>query len=194
MDAVGAIQAKIILRSGLGTLAVAMFGMGWLGSGLGMAHAFTPAVIVLFDVFGVLLLGFSIYFIRKGRSLRKTYPASEQPQTKPVRKQFMVVVVLEVTLIIVVTTIAHLLDRPDMAPLLAAIVVGLHFLPLGKIFGQPQYYLWGTAITLWCAVCVILFRSTTLVASSNIGTGILLWATCAHGLLRTGKIARTLGR
>jgi hypothetical protein len=46
-----------------------MFGMGWLGWGIGTAHAFTPVVIVLFDVFGILLLAYSIYFIRKGRSL-----------------------------------------------------------------------------------------------------------------------------
>lgn len=33
--------------------------------------------------------------------------------------------------------------RPDLAPVLAATVVGLHFLPLGKIFRQARYYFFG---------------------------------------------------
>ena len=185
-------QAQLVLRSGFGALVVGMFGMGWLGWGLGMAHAFTPTVIVVFDVFGILLLGYSVYFIRKGRSLRRSYPASSNTLTHRMDKQFIVVVVLEFTAIAILGTIAYAFHRPDLAPVLAATVVGLHFLPLGKIFRQARYYFWGIAITFWCGVCVILFRSNSLVAWSNIGTGVLLWANCAHGLLRARGIVRSL--
>jgi hypothetical protein len=187
-------QAQLVLRSGFGALVGGMFGMGWLGWGLGIAHAFTPTVIILFDVFGILLLGFSIYFIRKGRSLRRNYPASSNAQSQRMRKRFIVVVVLEFTAIAILGRIAYAHHRPDLAPVLAAAVVGLHFLPLGKIFRQDRYYLWGIAITLWCGVCAILFRSNTLVAWNNIGTGVLLWANCAHGLLRARAIVRSLVR
>ena len=168
--------------------------MGWLGWGLGMAHAFTPTVIILFDGFGILLLGYSIYFIRKGRSLRRNYPASSNTLTERMSKQFIVVVVLEFTAIAILGAIAYASHRPDLAPVLAAAVVGLHFLPLGKIFRQGRYYFWGTAITLWCVFCAILFRSNSLVAWNNIGTGVLLWANCAHGLLRARGITRSLVR
>jgi hypothetical protein len=60
--------------------------MGWLGWGLGTAHAFTPTVIIFFDVFGILLLGYSIYFIRKGRSLRRNYAASSNALTQRMSK------------------------------------------------------------------------------------------------------------
>ena len=105
MDGDPALQAQVVLRSGFGALVAGMFGMGWLGSGLGIVHAFTPAV-----------------------------------------------------------------------------------------FRQARYYFWGITITIWCSVCAILFRSNTLVAWSNIGTGVLLWANCAHGLLRAGGIVRALAR
>ena len=187
-------QAQVVLRSGFGALVAGMFGMGWIGSGIGAAHLFTPTIIVLFDVFGILLLGYSIYFIRKGRALRRDYPASSNARTQRINKQFVVVVILEFTAIAMLSTIAYLFHRPDLAPVLAAIVVGLHFLPLGKIFRQARYYFWGIAITLWCVVCAILFRSNTLMAWSNIGTGILLWANCAHGLLRARGIVRALVR
>jgi hypothetical protein len=171
-----------------------MFGMGWLGWGLGTAHAFTPTVIIFFDVFGILLLGYSIYFIRKGRSLRRNYAASSNALTQRMSKQFIVLVALECMAIAILGSIAYAFHRPDLAPVLAATVVGLHFLPLGKIFRQGRYYFWGTAITFWCVVCAILFRSNSLVAWSNIGTGALLWANCAHGLLRARGIVRSLVR
>ena len=188
------LQAQLVLRSGFGALVGEMFGMGWLGWGLGTAHAFTPTVITLFDVFGILLFCYSIYFIRKGRSLRRSYPASSDPLTEKMRKRFIVVVVSEFTAIAILARVAYARHRPDLVPVLAAIVVGLHFLPLGKIFRQPRYYLWGIAIALWCGICAILFRSDRLVAWSSIGTGILLWANCAHGLLRARVIVRSLAR
>jgi Family of unknown function (DUF7010) len=194
MDGDAAFQAQVVLRSGFGALVAGMFGMGWLGWGLGIAHAFTPALIVLFDVFGILLFGSSIYFMRKGRSLRRNYPASLDARIKSSDKQFIVIVILEFTAIAILSAAAYAFHRPDLAPVLAAIVVGLHLLPLGKIFRQPRYYFWGIAITFWCSICAILLRSDTLVAWSNIGTGILLWANCAHGLLRAREIVRALAR
>ena len=187
-------QAQLVFRSGFGALVGGMFGMGWLGWGLGTAHAFTPTVIIFFDVFGILLLGYSIYFIRKGRSLRRNYPASSNTLTQRMSKQFIVLVALECMAIAILGSIAYAFHRPDLAPVLAATVVGLHFLPLGKIFRQGRYYFWGTAIIFWCVVCAILFRTNSLVAWNNIGTGVLLWANCAHGLLRARGIVRSLVR
>jgi len=185
-------QALLVHRSGLGALVGAMFGMGWLGWGLGAAHAFGPIVIILFDVFGILLFGYSIYFIRKGRSLRRKFPASANAPAHRINKQFFAIFVLEFTAIAVLGVAAYAFHRPDLAPVLTAIVVGLHFLPLGNIFRQARYYFWGIAIAVWCSVCAILFRSDTLVAWSNIGTGVLLWANCAHGLLQARRAVRSL--
>jgi hypothetical protein len=170
-----------------------MFGMGWLGWGLGTAHAFGPVVIILFDAVGILLFGFSIYFIRKGRALRRKFPAPDNVPAQRIKKQFFVIFVLEFAAIAVLGVAADAFHRPDLAPVLAGIMVGLHFLPLGRTFRQARYYYWGIAITLWCGVCAILFRSNTLVAWSNIGMGVLLWANCAHGLLQARSVVRSLG-
>lgn len=185
-------RAQLVFRSGLAALVPGMFAMGWLGSGLGIAHAFTPVVTVLFDVVGLLILGSSIYFIRKGRALRRNYPASFDPAAQKIRRQFAAVVVLEFTAIAIFSGTAYVIRRPDLAPVLAAAVVGVHFLPLGRIFRQARYYVWGSAIALWCIFCAFSFRSNALVAWNNIGTGLLLWACCTHGLLRAQKIVYSL--
>lgn len=186
------LQAQLVLRFGFAALVPGMFGMGWLGWGLGIAHAFTPIVITLFDVVGILILGFSIYFIRVGRTLLRKYPAAPDPQAKKLRSQFVFVVLVEILAIVSLSVVAQVIHRPDLAPVFAAIVVGLHFLPLGKIFRQARYYFWGSAIVLWCLFCAVSFHSNLLVAWSNFGTGILLWACCAHGLQRARGIVHSL--
>ena len=55
-------------------------------------------------------------------------------QLRNVSASRQVVVVLEFTAIAILATIAYAFHRPDLAPVFAATVVGLHFLPLGKIF------------------------------------------------------------
>jgi hypothetical protein len=80
-------QAELVFRSGFGALVGGMFGMGWLGWGLGTAHAFTATATILFDVLGILLLGYSIYFIRKGRSLRGNHPAPSNMLTQRMKKR-----------------------------------------------------------------------------------------------------------
>lgn len=163
---------------------VGMFGMGWLGWGLGTAKAFTPSRIIPFDVVGIVLLGYSIHFVIKGRSLRLRYPASSRTLAQKTNKQFTVVVILELTAIAILGAGARAFHRSDLAPALAGMVVGLHFMALGTIFRQTRFHFWGIAITLWCSVCAILLRASVLVAWNGIGTGVLLWAMCAHGLVR----------
>jgi len=169
-----------------------IFGAGWLAWGLSMSNAVTVILAVLFSVVEIFLLGCSGYFIWKGRSLRKEYPSSSSAVTQRMNKKFVVAVVLEFMAIAIVSVVASARHRPDLAPVLIAIVVGLHFLPLARIFRTPVYYASGTAITLWCVLCWILFRSNALIASTSIGTGIMLWVTSAYVLLRARQIVRSL--
>jgi hypothetical protein len=67
-------QAEDMIRAGRGALICAMFGAGWLGWGLGGAKAFNGFVGPPFGFITLFLLAWSIYFIRKGRLLRKRIP------------------------------------------------------------------------------------------------------------------------
>lgn len=88
--------------------------------------------------------------------------------------------------------VANRLHRLDLATDWCAIVVGLHFLPLAKIFRARHLGIIGILMTLWCVLCWSLFRSNALVISVTVGTGILLWAASASALFRAHKIAHSL--
>ncbi len=91
-------------------------------------------------------------------------------------KWYLLIVLIEVLAIFLALILANRLHRADLAPDWSAMIVGLHFLPLAKIFRAPRLFVLGILMMLWCALSWALFRSNTIAISASLGTGILLWA------------------
>ncbi len=185
-------HAEAVIRAGRGASIGVMFGAGWLGWGLGNAKAFNGFVGPTFGFITLFLLACSIYFIHKGRLLRKQYPAAGASTRQTILKWFLLVVLLEVCAIALVSMLANRLHRADLATDWCAMIVGLHFLPLAKIFRAPNLNVLGILMTLWCVLCWALFQPSMIAISAPLGTGILLWGTCVSSLFRARRIARTL--
>jgi hypothetical protein len=185
-------RAETVVGAGRGALVRSMFGAGWLGWGLGEARMFVGVVGPAFGLIALFLWAWSIYTIRKGRLLRKRYPPIPVCVRRAVRRSFLLIVVIEVLAIVFVFILANRIHRPDLGTDWCAMVVGLHFLPLGKIFRAPSLSILGILITVWCVLCWALFRANALTILAALGTGILLWAASAFSLLRARKIAQSL--
>jgi hypothetical protein len=185
-------KAEAVVGAGRGALIAAMFGSGWLGWGLGDARAFNVFVGPAFGSVELFLLACSIYVIRKGRQLRKQHSPVPSATRKAVRKSFLLVVRLEFVAAALLGILAWRLHRPYLAADWCAMVVGLHFLPLAKIFRAPHYNVIGVLITLWSVLCWTLFRSNALFIAVAVGTGVLLWSSSILSLLRARKVARSL--
>jgi hypothetical protein len=186
-------QPEAVVRTGRGALIVAMFGTGWLGWGLSVAKAFNGFTAPAFGFVTLLLIACSIYVIHKGRLLRKKYPAiMDSSGGQRILKQYFLIVLIEILAIAIVSIVASRLDRSDLAADLCAMIVGIHFLPLAKIFRAPNLAVLGYLIVLWSALCWVLFRSNALTISVSLGTGILLWGASVAALLRARRIAHAL--
>lgn len=180
-----------MIGAGRGALVEAMFGAGWLGWGLGEAKAFNGFTGPMFGFTTLLLLACSIFVLRRGRLLRKKYPAVGA-SARTTLKWYLLVVLMEILGVLLVMSLANQLHRTDLGTDWCAMVVGLHFLPLAKIFRAPPLVILGILMTLWCALCWVMFRSNALVISVSVGTGILLWGSCVFTLLRARRIVRSL--
>ena len=183
-------QADAVVGAGRGALITGMLGAGWLGWGLGNAKAFNGFVAPTFGFTALLLFAGSIYFIRKGRLLRKQCPAAGASTRHSIWKWFLLVLLLEIVAIALVVILANRLHRADLAVDWCAMIAGLHFLPLAKIFRAPQLGVLGILMILWCVLSWALFRSSAISIPASIGTGILLWANCVTLLFRVRRIAR----
>jgi hypothetical protein len=184
-------QAQAVVGAGRGALVEALFGAGWLGWGLGEAKAFNGFTGPMFGFMTLLLLACSIFVLRRGRLLRKKYPAVGA-STRTTLKVYLLVVLMEILGVLLVMSLANRYHRADLGTDWCAMVVGLHFLPLAKIFRAPHLVVLGILMTLWCALCWVLFRSNALVISVSLGTGILLWGSCVFALLRARRVIRSL--
>jgi hypothetical protein len=185
-------QAQAVVGAGRGALVEAMFGAGWLGWGLGEAKAFNGFTAPTFGFTALLLLACSIFVIRRGRLLRKEFPAADVAAQRTIPKKFLLVVCIEFLLIALASILAEWLHRPDLATVWCAMIVGLHFLPLAKIFRAPNLGILGVLMTLWDLLCWVLLRSNPLVISVSLGTGILLWGSCVWVLIRSRRFANSL--
>ncbi len=185
-------QAEVIIGAGRGALILGMAGSGWLGWGLDSAQAFNAATGPIFGIASIFFWISSIYAIRTGRALRRQSPASTGPATKFPAKSFILVLLVEVLAIVAVLLAATHFHRSDLAALGCTLVVGLHYLPLAKIFHAPILTVSGLVIASWCVLSWALFKSNSLVMAVTLGTGILFWATSAAILLRAYSIARAL--
>jgi hypothetical protein len=111
---------------------------------IGTSWALITLVVVAVITAAQLVI--SIIVIRAAVHLPK-----DQPRTgkKKMLGRFIFVVVLEVIVCAAVNIIAIRLKQPEIIPSLVLIVVGLHFLPLARIFNVPRYYITGL---IFCAV------------------------------------------
>ena len=179
--------ADAVIGAGRGALILAMFGAGWIGWGLSEARLFNRFTGPALGFTELFLVACSIYVIRKGRLLRKKHPAMSARQ--PILRPFLLVVLVEILALVLVALIANRLHRSDLASDWFAMVVGLHYLPLAKIFRAPILGVLGLLMAIWCAICWALFRGNALVISVSFGTGILLWAASASALLHARQFA-----
>ncbi|MFZ0960753.1 MAG: hypothetical protein WAO35_07580 [Terriglobia bacterium] len=186
------LQAQTVIGAGRGTLITGIAGAGWLAWGLSEARAFNGIVGPALGFTELFLLVGSIYVIRQGRRLRQQYGPVPASMRRATLKPFLLVLLVEVLAISLVLVLAYRLRRADLGADWCALVVGLHYLPLAKIFRAPILGVLGTLITLWCLLAWALFRPHALLISAAMGTGILLLAACVAGLLRARKIIHSL--
>jgi hypothetical protein len=183
--------ADVLAGAGRGSVVMAMFGAGWLGLGLGAAGAFNGVTGPLFGCTEMVLLGCAVFLLRSGRTLVKRFPLPPG-ERRPVLRAFLVLLVAEVVAILLASTLAKWLGRADLVADWCALVVGLHFFPLARIFRTPQLTVLGGLLTLWSLLCWALFHGNALTIAVSVGTGVLFGIRCVAALVRGWGIRRLL--
>jgi hypothetical protein len=170
---ISAFQLKVSAR---GALIRSFFGSTLMYWAVVFSGGPTPLRFSLVTVPAVGLIAWSIVLVRVTRNLPST-PA-ELDHWRTVRKFYWLDVALEWGLIGVAVFALARVGRFDLVPQAAGRVVGLHYLPLGRIFRAQQYY-WTGAVMLVAAFGSLLIspgRIRNIVACAAVG--LTLWASC----------------
>jgi hypothetical protein len=79
--------------------------------------------------------------------------------------------------------LAHI-HRPDLIPQFLGVIIGLHFLPLAKIFKAPVYYATGAVMVLGVLASLAIPPGYVRNIAACGVNGLSLWATAAFNLSR----------
>jgi hypothetical protein len=180
--------AGVAFGRGIAAVVTTGFGFFWLGWGFSVLRGLPAAIWAGYFVVAAALMALAVTAVRRGRKMMRAQGVSRSDFWRKRRKAFAIVTLLEVLGCIIVVILANVFRRPDWIAVGISLVVGLHFLPLGRIFGYASYYWVGTLIVAWDILTITALKSWNLTASVGIATGVILWATAIYVLIGSFRV------
>ncbi|WP_240507478.1 hypothetical protein [Streptomyces kanamyceticus] len=118
---------------------------------------------------------------REARTDRPELPASPDPEVGGNYRRFGLINMAQTVAIVAAVMILGRLDAWILVPPAVCLIVGLHFLPLAGVFGQPPYR-WAGLLLVAVALAGILASAVgaepgTVRALVGTGAALVLWAT-----------------
>lgn len=178
-----------------GAMVLVGAGLGWMMSGLSaLGDIPLELYLAVLAVAALLLLG--------AVAVRRSAPGiAETPWSPPLRRGFMLAFGGEAAAIVVIFAAALLLHRPGWILPLVALAVGLHFLPLARLFRRPLYYATGAALCIVCTATIVFMppqwgarHLQGWQLSAGLGSGTVLWLSALGMLVQSGRGLREFSR
>jgi len=166
----------------LGAIFLFLFGATWL---CGASYAYAgpdPALLAAIAVVALLMTAWAIATFRARR--RSFTGTGDAAASQRVRKGFMVVNAVQWTVIGLAVLLLNLTGHVAWILPAVILVVGLHFLPLARLFGYRAYNLTAAALVAVAVAALVGGGAVNGVALTLLATGAILWAT-AIALLRS---------
>lgn len=159
----------------IGALICGGFGAAWMFQAIYLGGIAQPAPLAVIGAFSVFFVAAAIAQLY---SFRNAPDSSDYQQYWPsVSKKYWTVVTVEGVACLVGANVANNIGRQDLVPEIIGLIVGLHFLPLAKIFRAP-IYVWtaaGMTLGVLASFAIPAGELRNLVACGI--CGLTLWAT-----------------
>jgi hypothetical protein len=153
----------------IGSLFFAGFGALWIGLALTAKEILTVANLTFAALDFVVLVSMAVLLLRKS----KRFPSvTEDPR---IGRTFNQINGAQWTAGGIVAFILARMHLDAYIPCAITAIVGLHMLPLARLFRYKMHYLTGSVLLVWAALSGILVPREYLQGTSALGTGIILW-------------------
>ncbi len=184
----GIVSKAVVKGYAIGALVMTFFGEFWVSvPNLGLT-TLERLLFVVATLIVVVVLSFgAISILRAARRLPDNSSPEAAQRGKSAGQQFAVVGAIEVILIALASILLGRTDHGELTPLVIALIVGVHFLPLAYIFRVRAYYFTGFIMSLLALVALAaLFFGVTLggpyawATVIGVGNALILWATALY--------------
>jgi hypothetical protein len=175
---------RIAIQSiGGGLLLMALFTTMWSGIAEGgLQGSDNYLVIIIFSVFSLTFIVYGIYLFLIAKRFPKISTDAERLEGKRIGKWYGIIFGIEGTTIPIVVFILLAFHLGDFIIPSIALIVGLHFYPMAKIFNRKiDYYLatW-TCIIALIGIIMTIMQATQFEIFPFVGIGVAL-ATTSYG-------------
>ncbi|MEC0128266.1 DUF7010 family protein [Paenibacillus pabuli] len=169
-----------------GVMFMTFFGALWASIGIIGSHGLgDPWSLVLSGVMTLILLSGAISLFGKARNINHAIEPEEIVHRRNINRKFGLIFGLEGLAIFIASVICNMIDYFEIFFPIMAIIVGIHFFPLARLFRENFYY--GTGVTLCIIGVITLFlpinatiNNVTLIATSTFvgySSALTLWVT-----------------
>jgi hypothetical protein len=174
--------------SARGALICSFFGSAWMYWAVVFSGNPTPVWFSIVTVPAVALIAWAFLRVRTVRHLPSS--AAELEHSRAFRKFFWVDVGIEWGLSGVAVFALPRFGRGDLIPQALGVIIGLHFIPLVKIFRAPPYYWTGGIMVVAALGSLLMHRGHLRNILACAAVGLTLWVTSVAVLCRTSAALR----
>ena len=170
-----------------GAAIMASFGAVWLAAGLlqaGMATAYAVLAAV------VTLLVPMVAGTMLARRARCDHPPTQARWPAEMRRTFIGINVAQWVAIFGASLLLQVLGMQQWITLSIITVVGLHFIPLARLFGYWPHYLTGMAMVMIALLVGTLAPNDPQTALAPIASGLVLWISALFAIASARRAAQ----
>ena len=181
-------SAEAISARATGALFFTGFGCLWLFTGfsaLGRLNIVTAAGVV---IVAAMLVGAAVWVKRLATKTSHAQPDDEA--TAEMKRVFNRVNTIQWIGVGAVLVLANVFKQPQLIVPAIATVVGLHLIPLARLFRYPVHYITATLLIAWSAGVVIFFRRENIPSVGALGTAAILLLSATYTLIVAARAAR----
>jgi hypothetical protein len=153
------IPKKIIKGIAGGLLLMALFTVMWSSVASSSLQNIGRTIdLLIFWGAALTFIGYAIYFFRSAKRFKTVLTGLEKAEGEKMGKAYGIIFGLEGALIPVAVFICFQLGRPELVVPAIALVVGLHFYPMARIFKRTiDYYLatWATLVAIGAIILTL---------------------------------------
>lgn len=164
----------------IGAMFFSVFGSVWLASWAFQRFA-QPAMAFL-----LIALAFVVLFYRAVQQYRNNRSAlateAENPARKRINRLFNLINAAQWIVIVILVNILNKLGLAVWAIPAAMLVIGIHFLPLAKLFSYPPHYVTGVALIIAAVSYPLLAAQGPSDAVGCLAAGLILWASALNSV------------
>ncbi|MEH7009730.1 hypothetical protein V7087_02775 [Neobacillus niacini] len=170
-----------------GVFFMAFFGTLWAYTGImGLQGWGVPLLLVATVTIGIALFIGGVSLIRASRELTKQVSKTDLRRGKRTKFWFNIIFAAEGLAIAITIAVCNATRHTELIPVLIAIIVGVHFIPLAPLFQVRLYYFTGALLCLLAIITLLFVPAKVTLGEHQInafmsvvgfGSALILWGT-----------------